>query len=308
MNIAKYQLWYVRRGSKVEGPYVEGLIRRRILLGRIRMDDELSDDQHLWRLVSELPELAPATVAAADDDPYGQERLAAAMRWADERSGENRRSGAAMMRSEKNEQRAEAGRRKPEPVELETYRALLKSRQRAPVGYQQLRSIKLVIAFVVVVIVGIVSALYFYQPHEDDDWSRCNMAVAPGINWSYCQAEGAQLKRANLKGALLVSINLRGADLYQANLAGADLSYANLALANLQQANLQQVQLKGAVLSGSDLSAADLRGADLSYANLNGADLTNSLLKGARLDHAVWFDGQLCKEGSVDGCKVSAVP
>ena len=108
-------------------------------------------------------------------------------------------------------------------------------------------------------------------------------ACAPRV-----QAQGIDLRDADLSGANLYGAYLRGADLSGANLRGADLSGANL---------------RGADLRGANLYGADLRDADLSGANLYGADLRGANLRGAWRwsdDPAVpgWTlrDGVLCRE------------
>ena len=84
-------------------------------------------------------------------------------------------------------------------------------------------------------------------------------------------ANGADLRRANLRRS-----NLRGADLRCANLRGADLQGADLRCANLRGADLQ-----GADLGCADLGCADLRCAYLQGADLQGADLRDANLQGA---------------------------
>ena len=83
-----------------------------------------------------------------------------------------------------------------------------------------------------------------------------------------CEAEGANLRRADLWGA-----NLMGADLWGANLMGADLSGADLRRADLSGADLGGANLSGANLRRANLSGANLRRANLGRANLGGAEL-----------------------------------
>jgi hypothetical protein len=51
--------WYARRNGTVRGPFTEEYVARYILLGRIRLADELSQDRFRWRPVREYPELFP---------------------------------------------------------------------------------------------------------------------------------------------------------------------------------------------------------------------------------------------------------
>lgn len=80
---------------------------------------------------------------------------------------------------------------------------------------------------------------------------------------------GLDLSYADLRG-----MNLRGVDLYCANLTGAnlsgtDLSNANLECTKLSGADLSYANLKNTNLSGVDLSETDLKNVDLTNADLN---------------------------------------
>jgi hypothetical protein len=52
--------WYTRRDGIVRGPFAPAHITRYILLGRIRLDDELSHDRITWRLTRSVATLLPA--------------------------------------------------------------------------------------------------------------------------------------------------------------------------------------------------------------------------------------------------------
>jgi hypothetical protein len=92
------RLWYLRRGERITGPFPLPAIQQDFLLGRVRMSDELSEDRLEWLRLSDHPELAalgpppPAGGAQPGERDWGRERFEALRRWADERSGHDRRT------------------------------------------------------------------------------------------------------------------------------------------------------------------------------------------------------------------------
>ena len=52
--------WYTRRQGVVRGPFPAERITTYLLLGRIRMDDELSQDRMVWSPAEQLTSLLPA--------------------------------------------------------------------------------------------------------------------------------------------------------------------------------------------------------------------------------------------------------
>jgi hypothetical protein len=94
------RLWYLRRGERVTGPFPLPAIQQDFLLGRVRVTDELSQDRQMWLRLTEHPELATLTQVPADgvetgERDWGRERFEALRRWADERSGHDRRTQQA---------------------------------------------------------------------------------------------------------------------------------------------------------------------------------------------------------------------
>lgn len=68
---AERPVWYTRRDGKVRGPYSASHVTRYILLGRIRLTDELSDDSSSWRPLAECSECLPDALSAmAGPDDY----------------------------------------------------------------------------------------------------------------------------------------------------------------------------------------------------------------------------------------------
>ena len=49
--------WYVRRGNRVQGPFLTNELGRFLLLGRLRNTDRVSCDGELWEPVTQVPEL-----------------------------------------------------------------------------------------------------------------------------------------------------------------------------------------------------------------------------------------------------------
>jgi hypothetical protein len=92
--LARYQrqsneCWYTRREGVMRGPFSAENISRYILLGRIRLDDELSQDRTNWSVAGQLASLLPSELASQSSlDDYQQ--LVVAHMQADERKGERR--------------------------------------------------------------------------------------------------------------------------------------------------------------------------------------------------------------------------
>ena len=82
-------LWYTRREGVVRGPFSAENITRYILLGRIRLDDELSHDHETWLLTNECASMLPDELSKLSGwDDY--QRLVEARLKADERKGDRR--------------------------------------------------------------------------------------------------------------------------------------------------------------------------------------------------------------------------
>lgn len=82
-------LWYAKRADAIRGPYKPEQITRYILLGRIRLDDLLSQDRESWFAAASLTELIPPelTTSGSRED---YRLLAVAQLQVDERKGERR--------------------------------------------------------------------------------------------------------------------------------------------------------------------------------------------------------------------------
>ena len=77
--------WYIRSQSdgEIKGPFPGGQISQEMLLGRYKLDDEVSHDKEEWVLIRHVAEIVPDIFTENRDDPGFKGRLAAARRWAD---------------------------------------------------------------------------------------------------------------------------------------------------------------------------------------------------------------------------------
>lgn len=83
--------WYARRNGTIRGPFADEYVSRYILLGRIRLDDELSRDGSKWQPVTEFPQLLPKELSGLESwDDY--HKLVMARIKYDERVSERRRN------------------------------------------------------------------------------------------------------------------------------------------------------------------------------------------------------------------------
>ena len=81
--------WYTRRDGITRGPFSPENITRYLLLGRIRLDDEISQDGKHWSRASSSGEFLPAELANLSSWEDYQQLLVARMQ-ADERTAERR--------------------------------------------------------------------------------------------------------------------------------------------------------------------------------------------------------------------------
>lgn len=82
--------WYTRRDGVIRGPFTADEISRYLILGRIRMDDELSQDRFTWATANRCTELLPDELQKLSSwDDYQQ--LVIGRMQVDERKGERRR-------------------------------------------------------------------------------------------------------------------------------------------------------------------------------------------------------------------------
>lgn len=119
--------WYTRREGVVRGPFAAAEIARYLLLGRIRLGDELRCQEQAWSPVSHHADLVPEEMQLPPT-PENEQRLQRARLAADERQGADRRSRNPDPGPEILERRSGTERRHAEPAEA------MRFRQRAAAG------------------------------------------------------------------------------------------------------------------------------------------------------------------------------
>lgn len=282
------QLWYVRRGGKVSGPFPTQVVANNALLGRFLPGDEVSLDQSEWRQLMAVEALMPPELLELHrtTDPeqrqWLEERLKAARRWADQRTHEDRRKEREVWDEAR---RGEERRKIPADSDV-----LALPHHHAPAEREpSLRRYLGPVLGLGVVFLAVILGLFYFKPVHPVKVGvmpmqpQCQQAAVPRINWSGCD------KR---------KVRLRGADL-----GGSNLGYADFSQADLSGSRMRQASLVGANFRNADLNHADLDGADLSYADLGGANLVSASLAGTVLDHAIWTDGRECAAGSLGQCR-----
>lgn len=81
--------WYTRRGGVIRGPFSADEITRHFILGRIGLDDELSQDCLSWAAASQCSELLPGELQNLSSWDDYQQLLVIRMQ-VDERQGKRR--------------------------------------------------------------------------------------------------------------------------------------------------------------------------------------------------------------------------
>ena len=292
--------WFTRQNGLVSGPHPKGLISGLLLLGRLSLDDEVSQDRENWQRIGESPQLIPEELHH-QGTPESRERLLQARLREDERLRERRRSGPVP--PEVRDMRV-GERRQPEPelvVRHRRRRAEWLARSRTSLDTAMHGPIPWLGAGAAI-LVAVILVTWSIDRVEPGSAPDCHLPASPEVNWSYCRMTGLDLRGADLSRA-----NLRNTDFLEARLDGArlidaDLNYADLSRTRLGGADLRGAVLTGATLQSAVLAGANLAAADLSYVNLTGADLTEARLDGAILDRAIWTDGRTCASGSVGTC------
>jgi len=295
MTTNKSGKWYSRVNGKTSGPFPTGLLRRYVLIGRLRKEDEVSTDKREWLKVSQVPDLIPDLLNSDPDDNFAHERLMAARRWADERLQRDRRG------SDDNGSGGRGGdRRSDELDDVLKHRGSLRTRELG----DEYKSTFTGWLFLFAAVVAIGYGGYYGYTHQTEEVAiDCNTAAGLNVNWSNCSKQGQQLQQADLTGSIMRNINFTSAQLQNTQMPNVDLAYANLSLAVMTGSNLTGASLLGANLRGTDLSNAQLQQADLSFANLTSATITGVDFTGVSLHKTIWIDGRQCADGSVGSCQ-----
>ncbi|MDH5484566.1 MAG: pentapeptide repeat-containing protein [Gammaproteobacteria bacterium] len=280
--------WYVKKADKILGPFPNRTISSSLILGRITLDTEVSQDQEHWVAVKEYNALVPDVVREAHT-PEGAKALMLA------RVREDERAARAKAATEPGDER-----RVDEDQIIKLHRQLrddiLKKYHNKPIINKQTISIALLV-FVIIMITAVV-----LQPPSQQIGADCSATAIAGVNWSSCNKQGVKLANMDLTASQFKSTRFEAASFNGSKLDNAELSYANLSQADLQQASLQGAALVGANLRQANLQGANLQGANLSYAELEGANLQSTRLENVRFDHAIWVNGAQCLPGSLGGC------
>ncbi len=291
----KQKLWYIRRSETVQGPFPSGTLRRFVLLGRVKLSDQVSLDKQQWESVSRVPEVVPPEVRKAAAEGHLEDVLPIHLR-EDERGLERRRKE----HDKQFKDQRKGQRRQNEPELMQRHRQakaellrLAKKRRRTPFVAIAVSTLLVILAVGVGLYIGVPASI------QDPD---CNAKAGPGVNWRNCRLDAVSFESANLQGAILNSSILRMAKLPGAIFTLADLQYADLSGSDLSYAEFANAKMKGINLQSADLSYADFSNSDLSYANLRGSNMGGAKIGGARLDRAIWIDGTVCGAGSLGRC------
>ena len=289
--------WYTRRNGKVSGPFAAGLVSRNILIGRLELSDEVSNDREVWKRITRVPDLIPEVMKGDQDDPFVRERLLAAQRWADERLQTDRRLGEDPSETQKWNRRA-GDRRDHELDEVLGHRGVMRKRrfingENTFVGW----------VLLLLILGGIGwGGHYAYENRVEEVIIDCQSPAVPNANWQNCILQGSKLNAVDLSNSNLRNVNLSHVEMQSATLANANADFANMTLGKLANSDFNQISMLGTNLHGADLRDANFENANLSFANLTGANLDGANLQGANLHKAIWTDGITCAEGSVTVC------
>ena len=290
-------LWYTRNENGVKGPFTIGMVQRFVLIGRLKQDDEVSQDKDTWRRVRNTPAVIPDEMRNINSDEDQQRLLQARLR-EDERLKDRRRAELGEFQGRRNKQ----DRRQIEDINIRVHREM-KSQSQANYVAEKKNAIPMTLSALLLIGLMIVGIFVYMESaklnHHSPD---CNSLPGPAVNWSHCQMEGVQLGGKDLQGAMFNNTNLTAANLANTRLLKADLAYSNLGLAVLQEADLQHASLKGANLRNADLRRSNFSAADLSYADLRNADIQGAIFKDAVLYKTIWIDGSACLPASIGRC------
>ena len=102
--------WYARRDGVIRGPFPPTEVGRYILLGRIRLDDEISTDRNNWQTAGSIASILPKEILQLSSWPDYQ-RLIVARLQVDERVSDRRDADSPLPDAADNERRAGRDRR-----------------------------------------------------------------------------------------------------------------------------------------------------------------------------------------------------
>jgi hypothetical protein len=102
--------WYTRREGVIRGPFSREVVTRYILLGRIRLTDQLSTDCRIWLEAGRVSGMVPEVMNRLTDQDEFREYLVARTQ-ADERVAERRRNSCTNCGKCRQERRQHTDRR-----------------------------------------------------------------------------------------------------------------------------------------------------------------------------------------------------
>ena len=143
--------WYYRHGGHVAGPYPQQAIERYLILGRLKVEDEVRTGDSAWTKIADCAEFASTCRLLAEGD---EEQIAAARRYADERSHVRRHEEES-----RGEENRRGDRRGDEPEETREFRV-----HRAEVFEPPRYRSWLVYILIICLIALILVALALYHP------------------------------------------------------------------------------------------------------------------------------------------------
>lgn len=112
-------VWYTRRQGIIRGPFSARHVTRYILLGRIRLQDELSVDQVSWSCAESVTDLMPPELSDLSSWDNYQQLVISRMK-VDERKGERRRAGSNAGNRPETDRRKNPDRRRNDDGEFVT--------------------------------------------------------------------------------------------------------------------------------------------------------------------------------------------
>ncbi len=109
--------WYTRRDGVVRGPFASRTVTRYILLGRIGLDDEISNDRSTWESVAARTGLLPDELATIDSWQDYQQLVLARLA-VDERRVQRRVDDAGLSADREGERRTGGERRQQDAAQV----------------------------------------------------------------------------------------------------------------------------------------------------------------------------------------------
>ncbi len=276
--------WFIRQQDQISGPFIAAQISRYLLLGRIKPEDEISQDKEHWLPVSSQRDLYPDVLRTR---LVNKDALLLARIQADERMHDTKQS--------------EKERRRKEPSAMMIHRKHQRSidpRQQAKLNKLKKPYVSLLLLFLVLIFAAYTTRSNLSQANND-----CQAAPNPSVNWRNCKLPSMQLENINMGNAELADTVMSHASFIGSDLSSANFSYAIVDNSDFSYADLSNARFVGANLKNSEFNYADLTRANLSYADLTNVKLAGADISSARFDHAIWMDGIKCAPDSVGQCR-----